>query len=143
MVPARSCFSLASGHRRSIALERSPIDEGNCEHSAAGYWVGLHSTSFYVFDCDEHIERKLLAFATHTRSRQGEELEVIYRYVSDGTEKNVLAIVFHGHFLEVEVCKRNVRSSSRLHSRFSRSEASFFFCCFSSSPPGNWWLHRQ
>ena len=31
---------------------------------------GLHA-SFSVFDCDECSERKLLSFATHTRSRQG------------------------------------------------------------------------
>ena len=31
----------------------------------------------------------------------------------------------HGHSLEIEVCKRNVRSGSRPHSRISRSEASF------------------
>ena len=49
-----------------------------------------------------------------------EEWEVIYRFVIDGKE-GVLAIILHGHFLEIEV------------SHFSRSEASFFR--FTSSPP--------
>ena len=42
-------------------------------------------------------------------------------------EQNVPAITLEGHFVEIEVCRRNVRSSSRLHSRISRSEASFAF----------------
>ena len=41
--------------------------------------------------------------------------------------KCTCAIIVHGHSLEIEVCKRNVRSGSRPHSRISRSEASFLF----------------
>ena len=35
--------------------------------------LDLRSTACSVFDCDEYIERKLLAFATRTRLRQGDE----------------------------------------------------------------------
>ena len=73
-----------------------------------------------------------------TRSRQEEEWEVIHQPVNNSREQNVLALIVHGHpffFLEIEMCKRNVQSGFRLHSRFSRSEASFLFCCFSSDPP--------
>ena len=48
--------------------------------------VDLRSTAFSVFDCDEYIERKLLAFASRTRLRQEEEWEIIYRPVNDGKE---------------------------------------------------------
>ena len=48
---------------------------------------------------------------THARLRQGEKFEIIYRHVSDGGEQNVLKIIFHRHFLESEMCKRNVRNN--------------------------------
>ena len=47
-------------------------------------------------------------------------MEVIYRFVRDGKE-SALAIILHGHFLEIEV------------SRFSRSEVSFLFLFFIKS----------
>ena len=56
-----------------------------------------------------------------------EEWEVICRLVHDGKERDVFSIIVHGHSLEIEVCKRNVRSGTRPHSRISRSEASFLF----------------
>ena len=49
-------------------------------------------------------------------------MEGIFRPVYDGREQNVLAIIVYGHFLEIEVCRRSVRSGFRLHSRFSHSE---------------------
>ena len=39
----------------------------------------------------------------------------------------MLGIILHGQSLDVEVCKRNVRSGSGPHSRIPRSEASFLF----------------
>ena len=48
--------------------------------------LDLRSTAFSIFDCDGYIERKLLAFATHTRLRQEEEWEIIYRPANDRKE---------------------------------------------------------
>ena len=62
-----------------------------------------------------------------------EEWGVIYRFVLDGKEHNVLAISLHGYFLEIEVCKRNPRSGSRLHSCIFRSEASFLLSFITSA----------
>ena len=62
-----------------------------------------------------------------------QEWEAIYRPVNNSREQNVLALILHGHpffFGDREMCKRNVRCGFRLHSRFSRSEASFFFVAF-------------
>ena len=109
--------------------------------------ASLERTDFSVFVCDEYIERKLLSFATHTRSRQGGR---VGDYLTNcqwwKRQQNVLAIMCTDTpcLLEIEVCKRNVRSGSRLHSRISRSETSFpFVFCFSSRPPRNWWLNRR
>ena len=80
-------------------------------------------------ECAKHFRLHLRTFCT--RSRQEEEWEVIYRPVNYSRERaqNVLALILHGllFFLEIEMRKRNVRSGFRLHSRFSRSEASFLF----------------
>ena len=80
---------------------------------------GMHA-SFSVLDCDEYIERKLLSVARHSRSRQeGRVGGYLTTRHCRKREQRVLAIILHGHFLEIEVFKRNVRSGFRLHSRIS------------------------
>ena len=69
-------------------------------------------------DCDDYIEKEARVRKQHIHVYvKEEEWEVIYRFVIDGKE-SVLAIILHGHFLEIEV------------SRFSRPEASFPFFVF-------------
>ena len=80
----------------------------------------------------QHLSRCLIATSTlkfsfwhlqdihvHVRKKSGRF------YIDLSVKEESKMYILHGHFLEIEVCKSNVRSGFRLHSRISRSEASF------------------
>ena len=58
-------------------------------------------TDFSVVGCDEYIERKLLSFSRQ-RGRVGGYLSTC---PCQKREQDELAIIVHGHSLEIEVCK--------------------------------------
>ena len=106
-------------------------------------WVTRPAACLACFPSYEKKKKKvrslMLAFACQTavmcemqRRKSGSlfiELSLMEK-VSD-TE---CVIILPRHFLEIEVCQRNVRSGFRLHSRIAGSEASFLDMSSRSSP---------
>ena len=82
---------------------------------------GTHA-DFSVVGCGEYIERKLLLCTTLSCSRQRGRVED-YLSTCQRRKRQQNVPIVHGHSLEIEVRKRNVRSGSR--PRISCSEASF------------------
>ena len=111
---------------------------------------GTHA-SFSVFDCDKYIERKLLAFATHTRSRQGGRVRVpdctraslVHVHVKRKSGRLFIDLsVFqkrgkltgdhlYGHFLVIEMYRGTCEADSTALALLSfRGVFPLFSCCF-------------